>query len=125
MRTSDSITHRYCSIVMSNCRIIDHRFDTGVVGTRKREYVPKHYAADGVRRHVWIYGEDPTARYPWPGLLVESHRRKDQWWGRVLFVPYPSMPGSSSRSGSRRLRCGWRRSRIRRTGNHKTTPSGV
>ncbi len=68
-------------------------FDTGCVGTRKREYVPKHYAADGVRRHVWIYGKDPTARYPWPGLLVEWHRREDEWWARVLFVPYPSVPG--------------------------------
>ncbi len=27
------------------------------------------------------------------GLLVEWQRRKDGWWGRVVFVPYPAVPG--------------------------------
>jgi hypothetical protein len=63
------------------------------VGVRKREYIPRYTSRDGVRRHVWIFGDDPTAVYPWPGLLVEWHRRPDGWWGRVVFVSYPSVPG--------------------------------
>lgn len=72
-------------------------FDNGRMGTRKREYIPHYESRDGVRRHVWIFGKDPTALYPWPGLLVEWQRRGDGWWGRVVFVPYPAVPGEFAR----------------------------
>jgi len=58
-------------------------------GDAGAEYEPKHYARDGVRRHVWIYG----GQGPWPGLLVEWQRREEEWWARVISVPHPAEPG--------------------------------
>lgn len=63
------------------------------MGTRRRECIPHYESRDGVRRHVWIFGGDPTAPYPWPGLLVEWQRREDGWWARCVFVPYPASVG--------------------------------
>lgn len=63
------------------------------VGVRKREYVPLYLARDGIRRHVWIIGGEDRGTLPWPGLLIEWERRDDGWWGRVVFVPFPSEPG--------------------------------
>lgn len=71
-------------------------FDTAAMGSRKREYVPPPLTTgrDGLRRHCWIVHDLPAGTGPWPALVIEWARRQDGWWARLVYVPYPSEPGT-------------------------------